>query len=524
MNCMNNKPAISMTRLLPFVVVALALLLSSTAYAAAPGINGPSFDLTAQPAFISQPDGAMVYSWGYGCNTAPQAAAFNPQMPGANCPSMQVPGPTLIVKEGDNVSVTLHNNLPAAAGNTSILFPGFQVSTSGGVTGLLTQEAAPSGTVTYTFTATTPGTRAYYSGTQGDLQVEMGLYGAIIVLPTSNVPSCPNTNLQAESASGETDWRLTNSNGSAVGAAYNHPASCYDREYLFQFSEIDPKIHRAAEEQATKVCTVVGGCMNIATEPYHPAYFMINGRSMPDDMDPNYAPNYPHQPYNGNPHMHPGELVLLRIIGTGRWQHPFHEHGNHVRILGRDGNLILSQTDATKLAGPLLFTTTTTPGLAMDGIFYWTGKGLNWDVYGHGYTGDQSVCVPDANGYYTSNPSAPNYYEWCADHDKPLEAHPFGTVGSGGPVTLPDANILTDGPWYGGSPYLGPEAHGRANSGAVTIPPSGTVANDPTSEAGFAFMWHSHNEREITTNNIFPGGMMMMMLVDPRAYPIVESN
>ena len=27
-------------------------------------------------------------------------------------------------------------------------------------------------------------------------------------------------------------------------------------------------------------------------------------------------------------------------------------------------------------------------------------------------------------------------------------------------------------------------------------------------------MWHSHNEREITTNNIFPGGMLMMMLVD----------
>ena len=72
---------------------------------------------------------------------------------------------------------------------------------------------------------------------------------------------------------------------------------------------------------------------------------MINGRSMPDDMDPNYAAQYPHQPYNGNPHMHPGEQVLLRVIGQGRWQHPFHEHGNHVRILGRDGNLILSQTD-----------------------------------------------------------------------------------------------------------------------------------------------------------------------------------
>src|SRR2546422_10912260 len=98
---------------------------------------------------------------------------------------------------------------------------------------------------------------------------------------------------------------------------------------------------------------------------------MINGRSMPDDMDTNYAVQYPHQPYNGNPHLHPGELVLLRIVGQGRWQHPFHEHGNHVRVLARDGNLLLSQTPAvlpqdTKLAGPLLFTTTTTPGQAMD--------------------------------------------------------------------------------------------------------------------------------------------------------------
>jgi hypothetical protein len=29
-------------------------------------------------------------------------------------------------------------------------------------------------------------------------------------------------------------------------------------------------------------------------------------------------------------------------------------------------------------------------------------------------------------------------------------------------------------------------------------------------------MWHSHDEREITTSNVFPGGMMSMLLVDPR--------
>jgi FtsP/CotA-like multicopper oxidase with cupredoxin domain len=164
----------------------------------------------------------------------------------------------------------------------------------------------------------------------------------------------------------------------------------------------------------------------------------------------------------------------------------------------------------------------------MDGIFYWTGKGLNWDVFGH-KPGDGTSCVDGNGDGYNDSASSNNYFEWCADHNKPLEAKPFGNVGSGGPVTLPDANILAAGPWYGGSPYLGPDATGRA-VGQTPISPSGTVANDPTAEAGFPFMWHSHNERELTTNNIFPGGMMMMMLVDPwgapgtYGFPINESN
>lgn len=518
MRATNMKKEISMTRLFLAPMVAILSLLTAAAHAATPGITGTTFTLTAQPAFISQPDGQFVYSWGYGCSSTPVFAPAN--ISGA-CSSMQVPGPTLIVTQGDSVSVTLTNNLPAAAGNTSILFPGFNVTTTDGVVGLLTHEAAPGGTVTYTFTADSPGTRAYYSGTQGDLQVEMGLYGAIIVLPASaNIPTaCTSgvhtSNQDAQLYRGESNFRL-------APAAYNHPGACYDREYLFQFSEMDPRIHRQTEEQATRSCT---GCMNVATEPYVPAYFMVNGRSMPDLMDPNYAAEYPHQPYNGNPHMHPGELVLLRIIGQGRWQHPFHEHGNHVRVLARDGNLLLSASDSSKLAGPLLFTTTTTPGQAMDGIYYWTGKGLNWDAYGHNFaSGSTLPCTPDANGYNTSAPTAINYFEWCQDHNKPLQATPLGDVAGGGPATLPDPNILANGAWFGGSPYLGPEATVRAVGSTGTTPPSGTIANSPTDEAGFAFMWHSHNEREITTNNIFPGGMMMMMLVDSREFVIDESN
>ena len=313
----------------------------------------------------------------------------------------------------------------------------------------------------------------------------------------------------------------------AGGSRVQPSGACYDREYMFQFSEMDPRIHREAEAAvAAHGCT---GCMTVATEPYVPAYFMINGRSMPDDMDPNYAPQYPHQPYNGNPHMHPGELVLLRIIGQGRWQHPFHEHGNHVRVLARDGNLILSSPDPTdpNLAGPLLFTTTTTPGQTIDGIFYWTGKGLNWDPYGHKRPpGSHAGVYPGCerlqhrrNAY-----QAINYFEWCQDHNKPLQAAPFGDVAGGGPATLPDPNILREWRvvrWQSLSRTGRDRARGWYHRHDPAI---GHVANSPTDEAGFAFMWHSHNEREITTNNIFPGGMMMMMLVDSREFVIDESN
>jgi FtsP/CotA-like multicopper oxidase with cupredoxin domain len=578
MRATNMKKAMVRTQLLLAAMVAMAMLLAVSAYAAAPGIKGTSFNLVAAPAYLNQPDGQAVYSWGYGC-----ASTFTPTFapalsrPGF-CSTMQVPGPTLIVTEGTAVTVTLTNSLPNAAGNTSILFPGVTMNAFGsgnGTPGLLTQEAAPGQTVTYTFTAPSPGTRAYYSGTQSDLQVEMGLYGALIVLPDpTKIPAaCTSPTIRTNLYGLTTDWATVNGVTGApekdyrlAASAYDHPDTCYDREYLFQFAEMDPRIHTQAEAQVLAI-VAKGGCttgapgcsLEVPTEPYHPSYFLINGRSMPDDMDPNYATEYQHQPYNGDPHMHPGELTLIRVIGQGRWQHPFHEHGNHVRILGRDGNLILSSSPAITygnggsgipLAGPLQFTTTTTPGLAFDGIFYWTAKGLNWDAYGHNPTSKDSLatlaCSPDVNGYNTGDPGALNYFEWCQDHNKPVQKAPFGDVPGGGPTTLPDPNLFTNGAWYGGSPYLGPDATTRATgcsnstgtqlngpngtqTGAAcgatgSTPPSGTIANSPSGEAGFAFMWHSHNEREITTNNIFPGGMLMMMLVDSREYVIDETN
>jgi len=183
------------------------------------------------------------------------------------------------------------------------------------------------------------------------------------------------------------------------------------------------------------------------------------------------------------------------------------------------------------------FNTDTTPGQADEGIFYWSGKGLGWDIYAHTQTAAGSAaCSPDANGYYTTASGATavsydaagnyaagsqNYYEWCADHKHPLEVNPVGTVSGGGPMTLPDPLIVTNGLWSNGTPYLGPDAVLRSR-GPSPLPP-GSASQNPTPESGIAFMWHSHNEREITTNDVFPGGMLMMMLVDPYVWHIDET-
>jgi len=435
-----------MCQLYSLATIAIALLVSVSAHASIQGLTGTSFNLTASAGYISVPDGGSIYSWGY-----------------SNGGTMQLPGPTLKVVAGSTVTVTLTNKLPSAAGNVSIVFQGHEVTASGGVAGDLVQEATPGSSVTYTFVANEPGTYTYHSGTQPDLQVEMGLYGALIVYPAAAAAGCTQS-------------------------AYNHPGTCYDREYLYLLSEVDLHIHRAAEAQAGGAGPIVlpGGA-------YHSEYWLMNGRAAPDTMAMAGTETLPTQPYDAMTRMHPGDKVLMRVVGAGREMHPFHHHGNHARVLARDGRLIAGATDpATQLAGPTLFTIPSVPGGTTDAIFEWTGKDLGWDMYGH--TDDTIPCVDNNGDGYDDDglPAGPgnNQGEWCADHREPI------------PVTLPALSSMGLGGFYSGSPFLG----------AMGSLPPGEGGLNPG--AGFAFMWHSHTEREMVNNDVFPGGMMTMLIIE----------
>jgi len=409
--------------------MALWLPIGGTAHAAVTGISGPNFALTAKADQISTADANSVLVWGYADGAG----------------TMQYPGPTLIVNQGDAVSITLSNELPVA---TSIVFPGqSNVTTSGGVAGLQTAEAAVGGTVTYSFVATEAGTYQYHSGTQPALQVEMGLVGALIVRPA------------------------------AAKQAYDHAATAYDREYLLVITEMDPYVHDQ----------VAMGNLNPDTSDYFPVQWYINGRNGMDTLYGDSIPWMPTQPYGSLILAHPSEKVLLRLVNAGRDAHPFHVHGNHITVVGRDGRMLQSAPGAGPDIAWTDFTIRAVPGATYDGLFTWTGKGMGWDIYGanNGHT-----CTPDAIGYDLVSK------EWCADHNKPF------------PVTLPNQLDYTNGMAYSGSPYLGSTG---------TLPPG---SGDWNPFAGYFFMWHSHSEKELTNNDIFPGGMLTMFVVVPRSYPL----
>ncbi len=156
--------------------------------------------------------------------------------PGTACGTVSAPGgPTISVDEGDVVTITLHNQLSEA---TSLFIGGQPMVPD--PTG-----AAAGADVTYSFTASSPGTFLYEAGltSNQEHQVAMGLYGAFVVRPATG------------------------------GQAYDDAATAYDTESVQVLSEVDPVLNRTADPAAfdmrnfTPRWTLVNGKVHPATDP-----------------------------------------------------------------------------------------------------------------------------------------------------------------------------------------------------------------------------------------------------------------
>ena len=253
MNRKINRKILQRARVSAVLAGVLMALGSVAAEAAIDGISGPTFNLTAKVDQISTADGGSVLLWGYADND--NQAGFGTRA--------QYPAPTMIVNQGDTVTINLSNALTVTAGNVpnvSMVFPGQDVTasctTGTCADGTLTMEAENDGdVVSYTFTATNAGTYLYHSGTNPGLQVEMGLTGALIVRPAT------------------------------AGQAYGHVDTAYDFEELFVLSEMDPRIHQEVEFNGRD-----SPMLEDYLDNYFSNYWFINGRTAPDNFSEPFVP------------------------------------------------------------------------------------------------------------------------------------------------------------------------------------------------------------------------------------------
>jgi manganese oxidase len=488
---------------MPWRLLLIALLVVaspvSQAHAFIDGLKGTSFQFTAKAGHVTAGDGASLLFWGF-ADASPTGSGV-----------VQYPGPTLILNEGDTVTISLANQL---AEPVSMVFPGMTMISStvpvfsrGSKANLssLAPEALPDGTQTYVFKAAKAGTYYYESGSNQPIQLRMGLFGAIVVRPATyrkgfNGAPMPNqvpfglSVIDPATSARHPQVRVNYNDSTGTGGVAYTPSNAsdlttaYDREYLIIGSEMDPYFHKWME---------FGGTYDLSK--WRSNYWFFNGRNAPDTMDgPNVA-NLPSQPYNAMPLAHPGERVLVRLVDMGQEFHPFHHHGNHSRVIAVDGNLLSSNPAASGAdLSWLAFTETMAPGKTLDTIFTWSGANLGWDIYA-----DTARVRP---------------YEYLADHGKTYQPNTLPAQAQttpplpkpapklppqGVPVILPSIEQIIAGANYSGSPYLG---------AAGALPP-GEGGFNPLN--GYFFMFHSHAELEITNNNTFPGGMLTMMGIVP---------
>jgi hypothetical protein len=249
-----------------------------------------------------------VPMWGYANCTD------NSYGTGANqsCTPITVPGPALAVGALDSSGLTVHlkNTLamPTSLVINGLIKPMSPVWSDGTSGPRFANVASPSpaellkrvrsfdveapatiGEATYTWANVNPGTYLYQSGTQPQVQVQMGLYGAATKNATD---AAGNTPAQAYS-----------------GVAFNSQATLL-------YSEIDPALHTAID----------GGSYGTAPAPtstlnYTPKYFLINGHPFP----------------NGTPVIPAAGTTLLRLLNAGLTTHVPMIQGTHWTVVAEDG-------------------------------------------------------------------------------------------------------------------------------------------------------------------------------------------
>ncbi len=240
------------------------------------------FNLVAGTTTVNLPGIGDVTMWGFGLEGGP----------------ITVPGPALTVPPGESLRINLTNNLPGD-NPVSLMILGQAMPTDGesaspqvvrnpdGRIRSFVHETANGESGVYEWANIKPGTYLYQSATHPAVQVQMGLYGGLI-------------------------------NNAGENEAY--AGVTYDDSTLLIYSEIDPALHAAVENET------YGTEAYPSTIDYAPKYFLINGVPYTEGLD-NFRT------------FEVGEKVLVRFVNAGLQTHMPVLMGMDLSLVAEDGNL-----------------------------------------------------------------------------------------------------------------------------------------------------------------------------------------
>ncbi len=195
------------------------------------------------------------------------------------------PGPTIAVPPGEGLTIHLRNSLTEATsihlvGQINAPLPAGAPRVNGRLQSLVPElPPGADGDYSWTDAQLRPGTYLYQSGSHVQLQVQMGLYGAMV-------------------------------HDDAPGSAY--PSVPYDSSQLYVFSEVDPVLH----SPPSPVNATAGG--------YQPRVLLINGVPLDGPVLPAITAGA-------------GERVLLRLVNAGLSNHAPQLIGERFDVVAEDG-------------------------------------------------------------------------------------------------------------------------------------------------------------------------------------------
>lgn len=172
---------------------------------------------------------------------------------------------------------------------------------------------------TYYFTPPHHGTFMYHCHVAASEHVQMGMYGALVVRPM--------------------DYKMANkSTWSVYGKGTN---TNYDVEYTVILSEFDARWHLQIESDGALF-------PDYYVANWRPDIWMANGRTFPTTLLPfkwnapstlppgTFASDYVESRYNTYLKNGANKRMLIRYIQMGYQEHPMHQHGWMMRVVGKD--------------------------------------------------------------------------------------------------------------------------------------------------------------------------------------------